>query len=534
MRNIFSNSGRLTRLFLRRERVISAIWIVCLALFSISLASGMGSMFDDLARKALAETLKNPGMVAMMGPVYGADNYTVGAMYSNTMMLWMIITIAVMNIFLVVRHTRADEEKGRAEMVRSLPTGRLATLNATMLTATIVNIMLALLTGLGIAALGVPSMGFSESMLYGIALGVSGMLFAAVAALFSQLCSSSRGAMSLSFLTLGVLYVMRAAGDTSNEVLSLISPLGLIQRSQVFIENHWWPVLVVVLEVVIVAIVAYALNAMRDMGQGFIPARPGRREASRFLCSPFGLSFWLLRNTLFTWLIVMFTLGASYGAILGDIEAFVSQSEFYQTVIGTNPDYSVAMMFTSMVNSIAAMICVVPLLTAALKPRNEERENHAENVLSRAVTRTKYMTGYVGLAFISSVLFQSATAVGLYVSSAVVLEEPIALGFLLKANLVYIPALWVMIGLAVLLTGLAPKLSSIIWVYLGFSFFATFMGRFLTLPEWLVKLTPFSHIPQLPVDEINCFLLAIIVGISIVLTIAGFVLYKKRDLQGTA
>jgi len=139
---------------------MSAVWIVCLVLFSVALASGMEGMFDDAARQALAITLENPGIIAMMGPVYGVDNYTVGAMYSNCMLLWVALTVAVMNIFLVVRHTRADEERGCAEVVRSLPTGRLSNLNATMLTAIIINATLALLTGLGIAALRIESMGF--------------------------------------------------------------------------------------------------------------------------------------------------------------------------------------------------------------------------------------------------------------------------------------------------------------------------------------------------------------------------------------
>jgi len=529
MRGNLDNSGRLVRFILRRERVISTIWIVALVLFSVALAPGMGNMFDDEARQALAETLKNPAMIAMMGPVYGIENYTAGAMYSGTMLLWMIIAVAVMNIFLVVRHTRGDEEKGRAEVVRSLPTGRLANLNATMITAVAVNDVLALLTGLGIAAMGVEGMGFAASMLYGAALGVSGLFFAAVAALFSQLLSSSHGAAGYSFLALGVFYMMRAAGDMYSEALSLASPLGLVQRAQVYVENHWWPVLIMLLETVVLVVIAYALNAVRDIDQGFIHARPGREEASTVLRSSFGLAFRLLRNTLIVWVIVMFTLGAAYGSILGDIETFVAESEFYQMIIGANNDYSTAMMFTTMVTSIMALICVIPVLSAATKLRSEEKENRAEHVLARAVTRVKYMGGYVALAFASSVLLQCATAFGLYASAAIVLEEPIALGFLLKANLVYLPALWGMIGVAVLLIGLLPKATGAIWAYFGFSFFTVFIGRLLELPQWLSKISPFGYIPQLPVDSINYTALAVLTVIAAVLTAAGFAFYKKRD-----
>ena len=526
----FDNSGRLVWLILRRERVISTIWIVLLVLFSASLAAGVGNMFDNQARQALAETLKNPGMIAMMGPVYGADNYTIGAMYSNVMFLWVIIATIVMNIFLVVRHTRADEEKGRTEVVRSLPTGRLANLNATMIIAVIVNVVHGLLTGLSIAVMRVESMDFGACILYGAALCVSGLVFASLAALFSQLSSSSQGAMGYSFLMIGIFYIVRAAGDINSEALSRVSPLGLVQRSQVFVENHWWPVLVLLLEFIVVAIIAYALNSVRDIDQGFIPVRPGRKEASIIMQTSFGLCFRLMRNSLITWLIVMFLLGVSYGSMLGDIEIFVNQSEFYQMIIGVNDEYSVAQMFTTTVNSIAALFCLIPLLTTTLRSRSEEQENRSEHVLARVVTRTKYLADYVVLAFTSSVLFQCATAFGLYVAGVAVLDEPISLGYLLKANLVYLPALWVMIGVTIFLIGLLPKATSVIWVYFGLSFFISFIGRMLNLPDWFSKVSPLSYIPQLPVDSINYVVLIVLTVIAAALIVAGFVFYRKRDV----
>jgi ABC-2 type transport system permease protein len=531
VRGNFEHSGRLIRLILRRERVMSAIWIACLLLFSVGLAPGLEGMFETEARMALAETLKNPGMIAMMGPVYGADNYHTGAMYSNMMMIWIIITVAVMNIFLVVRHTRADEEKGRGEVVRSLPVGRLANLNATMIVAVIVNAVHGLLTGLGIAALGVEGMDLGGSMLYGAVLGVSGLFFAAVAALFSQLCSTSRGASGYSMLALGVFFMMRAAGDINSEALSLASPIGLIQRAQAYVENHWPPVLIVLLEAAVVTVAAFALNAVRDMGQGFIPARPGRREASRLLRSPLGLSFRLLRNTLIAWTVSMFALGVAYGAILGDIDAFINESPFYQQVIGTAEGYTNLEMFTATIFAIMSMFCLIPVVTAALKVRAEEKEDRAEHVLARVVPRWRYLSGYVVQAFIAGVLCQAATAAGLYAAAAAVLEEPMRMGFLMEASLVYLPALWIIMGLTVLLVGLLPRAASAIWAFFAFCFFASFMGRMMPLPEWLPKLSPFGYIPQLPVDSVNYGTLAVLTAIAAVLTAVGFVCYGRRDTK---
>jgi len=541
MRGNFDNTGRLVRFMLKRELVISTVWILILVLASAALAPGMASMFDAEARAQFVSTLDNPVMVSMMGPVYGADNYTSGAMYTGMMLLWILIAVGIMNVFLVTRHTRADEEKGRAEVVRSLPVGRLANLNATMITAVIINVILGFLMGLGIAATGVESMDFAGSMLYGALNCVVGLVFAAITALFCQLSSNKSGASGYSFLILGIFYMIRAVGDMQGiEVLSCISPLGLALRSQAYIENYWWPVLILLIESVVIAAVAYKLNAVRDLDQGFIPARPGRKEASPLLKSNFGLALRLLRNSIIVWVIVMFTLGASYGSIIGSIDEFIGGSPEYMQILGFDSAVAEAtkeniqMHYLSFVASMMTIICFVPSIMAVLKPRSEEKEHRAEQVTARVVSRFKYISAYTVLAYVISIALQFLTAVGIY-SSAVSLAgdyNPFALGTLLKASLSYLPALWVMIGLTVLLVGLIPKASGSIWGFFGFVFFASFMGEVLGLPEWLLSISPLHHISNVILgDDISFMPLIVLTGIAAVLTAVGFVGYTKRDTR---
>jgi len=327
--------------------------------------------------------------------------------------------------------------------------------------------------------------------------------------------------------------MVRAIGDINYEILSLISPLGLILRVQVYVQSFWWPVLIILSLSAVVMAIAFYLNSIRDMDQGFISARPGKKEASPLLKSPFGLTLRLLRNMLIAWVASIFIFGASYGAILGDIENFVANSDFYSQVIGSNPNFTTAQMFVSMVTSIMSLLAIVPVLTAVLKIRSEEKEGRAEHVLSRVVSRTKYLLGYVMLAFVASILVQCAIALGIYSAAAAVLPDPgdLTLGYLLEANLVYLPAIWAMIGITVLLIGLLPKASSAIWGYFGFTFFAVFMARIPGLiPDWLAKTTPFGFVPQLPVDSVNYTTLAVLTVIAIGLTAFGFVAYRKRDM----
>lgn len=532
MKNSFKNTNRLLLFIFRRERINSSLWILFLSLFSILLAPVLGTMFDAPAREALILTINNPAMIAILGPVYGMENYTAGAMYFNMMVQWVMLAAAVMNILLVVRHTRTDEEQGRFDMIRSLPTGRLSCLGAVMAASFLINLLLTLVSGFGIGMMRIESMDLNGSLLYSASVSAAGLVFAALAAVFSQLCTTSRGATGLSVLTLGFFYLLRGAGDVGNEVLSYISPLGLAQRTQAYVKNNWLPVLVLLAEAAILTLVAFALNNLRDIRHGLLPVRRGREHARPYLCSPFGLAFRLLSMPFFGWIIGMYAAGASYGSILGTIDTFVQSSDFYSMVIGASPDYTTAQMFVSMVTSIMALFAVIPVLIMILKIRSEEKEGCHLNVLSHAVSRQTYLASYTGIAFLTAVLSQCATALGIYSAAVVVLpnSDALPLSYLLKANLVFLPALWMMLSLAILLIGLFPKMTAFIWIYFGFSFFASFIGRMPGFPAWLPKLTPFGYIPNLPADEIHCGPLIIMTITAILITEIGFAAYRKRDI----
>jgi ABC-2 type transport system permease protein len=546
MRGNFDNTGRLIRFMLRRERLIAAVWIIILVLFSVGLAPGMDSMFpDEEARLQIASIYDNPIMTAMMGPAYGLDNYTPGAMYGGMMLLWVLIAVAVMNVFIVARHTRADEERWRAEVIRSLPVGRLANINAAMITALIINAVLAVLVGLGLAATQVEGMGFAGCMLYGALLGAGGLVFAGLTAVFCQISSSTGGAMGFSFLALGGFYMLRAAGDAQipiNNVISCISPLGLAQRSEVFVNNYILPLTLLLLQAVLITVLAYKLNSIRDLGQGFIPARPGRKDAKKSLLSPFGFSLRLLKGVIIVWVIVMFSLGASYGSVIGTIDRFVADSPDYLRIIGipdeildnmTDAEKSetIIMYFGVFITTMMSLIALVPVLIAAKKLRSEEKEGRVEHIISRSVPRIKYFAGFIGIAFVLSVLVQLSMALGLYSAAAAGENNPFVLDSLLKAYMVYLPAIWLIIGLAVLVVGLFPKAAGAIWGYYGFVCLIAFMGSMPGLfPDWLTKITPMTHTPKLPLDEISIMPLAVMTGIAAVLTMLGLVFYRRRDL----
>jgi ABC-2 type transport system permease protein len=519
------------------------VWIASVAFFSAALAPGIEVMFPDAESKArLLAGYENPVMTAMMGPLYGAGEST-GAMYAGFMLLWTIVAAAVMNIFFIARHTRADEERGRAEVVRSLPAGRLANVNAAVLSAVIINAALAAVTGLGVFATQTESMDFTGCMLYGAVLGASGLVFAGVAAVFCQLSGSAGGAAGLSFFTLGAFYLLRAAGDLNAEILSLISPLGLAQRSRVFTGDDALPAVILLVEAAALFLLSFKLNCARDLGRGFIPERPGRSEAGKTLSSPLGLPFRLLRKTAAVWLAVMFSLGASYGLVISDIGKFVENSPEYLALIGVPAEYAKTLSgaektemlteyFVAFINAMMALIALIPLLAAAMKPRAEEKAGRAEHVLARPVSRTKYLCGFITAAFVLSWLLQCASALGLYCAAkAAPGAFALSLGELAAANLVYLPAVWAVIGAAVFLTGLLPKAAGAIWGYYGFICFMGLMGGLNLFPDRLEKLNPMTFVPKLPLEEAKAAPLAVTAAVALALFAVGLISYARRDIS---
>lgn len=532
-KHLFHQTGTVSRFILRRDRIRISVWLVSIILMSIITANAFTGLYQsDIERQAIAETMKNPAMTAMVGPGYGLDNYTVGAMTAHQMLLFTAIVVAIMSILLVTRHTRADEEEGQIELIRSFPVGRLSNLSATIIVLFLTNLLLALITGFGFYALGIESMDLNGSLLYGAALGATGMFFVAVTALFAQLSENTRGTIGFSFAVLGIAYLLRAVGDVSNEALSWISPLGWILGTQVYVNNYWWPIVLTVFVALILVGLAFYLNANRDLGSGLLPSKPGRKHASGFLQSPIGLPFTLLRTGIIAWAIGMFVLGTSYGSVLGDLESFLGSNDMMAELLAPIEGYTLTEQYLTMLMSIISMMCTIPPLIFMLKLRGEEKKNHLDHLLSRAVSRTQVMGSYLILSVTLGFLMLLLAIIGLWSAGSAVMAEPISFIAFFKAGMVYLPAMWIMIGVAVLLIGILPKLTGFTWLYLVYSFIVVYLGGLLQFPDWLGKLSPFGQIPKLPVEDFDFLKVSSITILSMILIVIGFMGYNKRDISG--
>lgn len=524
---MFAKLGKYFLFLCRRERVMSPVWLVCIAGLSAMFAALYPGLLPTQAEIVqLATTMSNPAMVAMMGNVYGMETLTQASVMAQECLVWFLIAAAVMNIMLVNRHTRVDEELGRLELFRAMPVGRITGSLAVMLFAVILNVLISVLTAVLLIALNIGGTTVVGAFTYGFAIGALGLVFAALTLLAAQLFSTAHGVSVFGFAAMILFYILRASGDVSGGALSYISPLGLGLKVEAFYANNFWPVVVLLVESLVLAIAALAVNAVRDHGAGVVPAKNGRTHASRFLCSLPGLAWRLTRGAALGWGAGIFLLGASYGSVCTELDAFVEKNEMMQKILAQSGSNVLLDNYVAMIFTIMSLVVSVPVVLAALKLHSEEKNGRLEQIFARSVPRARLCGGFLTVAFIESVVMEVLLAAGLSATAG----GALAFAEMLKAGFCYLPAIWVMAGIAVLLVGFLPKLTALVWAVFGYTFLVMYFGRMMEVPEWTKKITPFGSIPQLPVQAFSIAPLIVLTLAAAALAAIGVWRYKARDI----
>ncbi|MEZ5237617.1 MAG: hypothetical protein R2716_01190 [Microthrixaceae bacterium] len=274
------------RLQLRLDRIKSPVWVVAIVALVIVSAASINGLYPDAASiQGYARLVQdNAAVVIQAGPGYGlATDPTRGAVLMNETSLWTIILAGLMSILLVTRHTRAEEESERAELLRSTPVGRHAAGVATMANALVVNVAVAAGLVIGLVASGYALTG---SVAFALAVATSGLLFAAITLVGAQVAATGRAATGINLTVLAASFLLRAVGDVTGNGLSWLSPIGIGQGVRAFAQERWWaPALSVLLAIGFTWLASF-LATRRDFGAGMLTERAGRSEATRWLTGP--------------------------------------------------------------------------------------------------------------------------------------------------------------------------------------------------------------------------------------------------------
>ncbi|WP_461144473.1 ABC transporter permease [Salinifilum aidingensis] len=523
-----AGTGALLRLALRRDRLRIPVWLVAVIGTVVGSAASFGDIFRTDAEVAtrIALIQGNPAGVALTGPGYGLERATLehlGPMIASELSATTLILVALLNIFLLVRHTRAEEENGRAELLRAAAVGRHAPLTASALLAFATDAVLGAGIAGGLGAVGFPWPG---SAAFGAGAAALGLVFAGVAAAAAQVTEYARAAVSLAATVFGLAFAVRAVGDARGNALSWFSPLGWAQGMRPYADERWWPLVLLLAAALLLAALAYALSARRDLGAGLRRARPGRSAASPALTTPFGLAFRQQRASLLGWGAGLLAGGATGGMIAGQAGA-LTDIRIYRQLFGggdlTDSVFGFYFLFL-------AVLAGGYALQTILRTRGEEASGLLEPVLAAAVPRWRWTAAHLGTALLGSAIVLLAGGLGAGAAHAANTGEFTYAGGLVLAPLAYLPALAVLVGLAFALFGLAPRAVAAVWIVLGHAFFAAMFGQLLGLPDWVRGLSPFAHVPEVPSEQLAAAPLTALTGLAAALGALGLLAFRRRDL----
>lgn len=532
-----TGTGSLIRFMVRRDRVRLSLWIFAIAFFTVVSMAALPDLYTtEVERAARAALVQNPAVRAMTGPGFGIDDYTFGAMLANEFLSWCAIFVGLMSIFTIVRHTRQEEETGRAELIRSGIVGRHAPVSAALVVAIGANFVLGLVLAGGLTSIQVESIDWPSSFLFGMAVASVGIVFAAVAAVAAQVTQHSRAANGLAGALLAFAYLVRAAGDMSaigGGLLSWFSPIGWAQQTRVYVDDRWWPLLLSVGLTAGLVMIAYTLNSRRDLGAGLIQPRPGPAHAPRSLSSAMGLAWRLHRASVLWWSVAIFLFGFGYGGLASEVEKFVSELPLLEEAIaeigGAIIDAWLAVIIT-----VQAVVVAIFGVLGTLRAKSEESAGRAESILATPVLRRHWMGGHLTIALVGSALLLALNGIGLGLSASRALEDGSTLGSIVEASLAHIPGVWLTIGIAAALYGLIPKATVLIWVLITYAGVVGWLGVLLQFPQWMVNLSPLGHTPLLPAEDMRWTPLVVMTLLAAGLIALGITGFRRRDIQSTA
>ncbi|MDP4015395.1 MAG: ABC transporter permease [Candidatus Nanopelagicales bacterium] len=524
-------TGALLRLALRRDRVLLPAWLVGLTLMVVFSVSATKDLYpDDEFLETASETINaTPALVALYGKIY--DTSSLGATSLIKLTAFGSALVAILFVFLVVRHSRAEEESGRQELVAAGAVTRRAPLEAALLLGMAGSGALGVLTAVGLGLLGLP---WTGALAFGADWALSGIVFSAVAGVAAQVTTSARAAIGIGVASVGIAYLLRAVGDLAPGDpgwASWLSPIGWSQQIRPFAGNRWWVTLIPLAATAALVAAAFVLRYHRDMGSGLIADRPGP-DVGR-IGSVAGLAWRLHRGAFLAWLVGAVLMGAVLGSIVDNISGLLESPQLreYLELLGGRQALTEAFLAAE-VGVLGALMSAYGI-SATSRLRSEESAGHAESLLSTMATRQRWAASHFCLALVAIAALMLLTGAAVGLTHGLAVGDPVGQTMRLAvAGVAQVPAAWVVASIVMLLFGVIPR-----WVPVAWGLLAAFValgefGVLWGLPRWVLDLSPFAHSPRLPGGSIDAAQLVGLVAVAAVLAVAGFATWRRRDVQG--
>ena len=525
---------------LRRDWLQLVLWIAGTAALALMATAAVNDAFGSESDRegVLRVAMTAPAILIFRGTPNGTGE---GEFSFFLIFAFLALLAGLMSTFLAVRHTRAEEEQGRAELVGATPAGRVLPTVATVIHGVLANVVLGLAVAVAFIGGGLEATG---SVVAGAAASAAGIAFLSIGLVAAQLFRTSRGANALSVAIVLGAYVVRGIGDAAGTPSadglhmtpawpSWLSPIGWSQRTGAYAENDPLPLLLSIgLATVLIALV-FAFQSVRDSGASILPGLAGRPHAGRILSSSFGLAWKLNSGIVLAWAagaLATGLLATSLTPLVRELGSEMPQiAETLEGLAGAGASLDQALTITFF--SIVGILASAAALQVVIRARQEEAHGTAELVLATPVPRGRWLGEYGAVGLIAAMVVIVAAVIGAVLGATSADDPADVSATAIEAAVAQLPAVLVYLGLGLLLFVLVPRATiAAAWALLALGAFFGVFGELIGLPDWVRELSPFAHSPVPVGDDIDWSGGAWMLALGIAGIVAAIAAMRRREL----
>ena len=526
--------GELFRLAVRRDRRLLPIWIYVLVIIAVSGGYAVRLVYKTPASRAsLASTVHHDAaLLFIYGQLHG-DSF--GAVLTWRYLAYAALAAGLMSIFLVIRHTRADEEAGRLELIGSTVVGRPAALTAALLLPLVANVVALGLTTVILRLYGLPTAG---ALAFGLGEAGCGVAFAALAAIAAQVSGTARGARGIAITVLAVAFLLRGVGDSGGSHgltwFTWLSPIGWAELMRPFTGDRWWVLAVPAAITAAGTVAAFALAGHRDAGAGLVPSRPGPGTAGRLLTGPVGLAWRLERGSLAGWSGGFLVTGLAIGAVGNGIGQLLGSGgggveKVLDRIAGQT---ALTDAYLAACMSLLGLVAAAYATGAVLRLRTAETDGLGEPVLAAPVSRYRWTGSQLLVAVAGTAVNLVAGGIGMGLGFGLASSGSGSwVARLIEAAMVQVPAALCLAGVACLLIGLLPEWSvGLGWAAVAVCALIALIGPAVRLAQGALDISPFTHVPKLPGGTVSATPIIWLCVAALTMAGVGVAGLRRRDI----
>jgi ABC-2 type transport system permease protein len=472
----------------------------------------------------------NPAIRMMQGVPVALDTAGGFAVWDGG---WIIeVILAVWAILITTRLLRGEEDLQRTDLLLSGPVRPGTATALVLLVVCGAAVGLGLVVGITMTASGT---GFVHSFLFGAALAGVTLTFIATAALTSQLVDVRRRAAALAAGVLALSYALRMVGNSTDarSWVRWFTPLGWLDQLKPYGVADLRALIPLILVPTLLATVAVLLRARRDTGGALLSRESGRRPRMRYLSGATAFAWRSNRAVLLGWAIAIGVYALVIGALVGTMIDWLANDESYRRLLASmGLDAALTQLgFLAMLGSMSGVAVGLQFAWRIGSVRTEEESGRAAALLSRPVSRLRWLGGHTALALVGGLLLLLISGVAMWLGVVISGAGGITLGNSIAAVMNTLPVVVLIGGVAIACFGLIPAATTAVPVALAVLWYVmSLLGPALHWPAYVMDLSPFTHLAWVPMTGWAATSGTVMTLIGLALMVIGFAAFQRRDI----